>query len=89
MQHNHGQITEHQELLASVTSMNPELMQAADTVNQLTEMCKTDQISLEEYQELLKDVQRKINIEQNMSELETLSKLNTAISGLLTLSGFV
>jgi polyhydroxyalkanoate synthesis regulator phasin len=69
--------------------MNPELNQAAATVNELTNLCKEGNISKEEYAELLKDVQRKINIQQSMAELETLSKLNAAINGLLSIASAV
>jgi flagellin-like hook-associated protein FlgL len=86
MQHNHQLIQEHQSLISDLNSQIPELNQAAATINELTEMCKTDQLSVDEYIELLQDVRRKINIDQSMSELETLSKLNTAIHGLLTLA---
>jgi hypothetical protein len=88
MQHNHQLIQEHQELLSNINSQIPELNQAAASINELTELCKTDQLSVEEYVELLRDISRKINIDQSMSELETLSKLNTAIHGLLTLASF-
>ena len=80
----------HQELLVGVSSSNdPLLAQAAGSANELTEMCKAGQVSKEEYAELLKDIQRKINIQQNMSELENLAKLNTAINGLISISSLV
>lgn len=79
----------HQNLLSSVQSNDPELNQAAQSVNELTELCKQGAISQQEYAELLLDIQRKINIKQSMSELETLSKLNTAINGLIAIAGAV
>lgn len=78
-----------QQLLSSVQSNDPEFMQAALSANELTEMCKAGQISKEEYAELLRDIQRKININQSMSELENLSRLNTAINGLIAIAGAV
>jgi hypothetical protein len=52
-------------------------------------MCKEGNVSPQEYAELLRDIQRKINIKQSMSELENLSKLNTAINGLISIAGAV
>jgi predicted ATP-grasp superfamily ATP-dependent carboligase len=78
-----------QSLLASISSQNPDVMAAASTVNQYTEMCKTGQISKEEYAELIKDVQRQINIQASMAELEAMERLNTAINGLINIAGMV
>ena len=75
-----------QSLLASISSQNPDVMAAAATVNQYTEMCKQGQISKEEYAELILDVQRQINIQANMAELESMEKLNTAINGLISIA---
>ena len=79
----------HQSLLASISSSNPDLNAAAQQVNQLTEMCKAGQISREEYVELVEDVQRQINIQQNMAELQSLERLNTAINGLINIAKLV
>jgi uncharacterized protein YdcH (DUF465 family) len=79
----------HQNLLTSVQSHDPEFMQAAQSINELTEMCKEGNVSPQEYTELLRDIQRKLNIKQSMSELENLSKLNTAINGLISIAGAV
>jgi hypothetical protein len=76
-----------QSLLASISSQNPDVMAAAATVNQYTEMCKQGQISKEEYAELIKDVQRQINIQASMAELEAMERLNTAINGLVNIAG--
>jgi polyhydroxyalkanoate synthesis regulator phasin len=78
-----------QSLLASISSSNPDINAAAQQVNELTEMCKAGQISKEEYAELILDVQRKINIEANMAELEAMERLNTAINGLITIAKLV
>jgi len=78
-----------QSLLASISSQNPDVMAAAATVNQYTEMCKQGQISKEEYAELIKDVQRQINIQASMAELEAMERLNTAINGLINIAGMV
>jgi polyhydroxyalkanoate synthesis regulator phasin len=78
-----------QSLLASISSQNSNINEAAQKVNELTELCKAGQISREEYAELVEDVQRQVNIETNMAELENMEKLNTAINGLITLAKLV
>lgn len=78
-----------QSLLASISSSNPDVNAAAQEVNELTEMCKRGEISKEEYAELVLDVQRKVNIQANMAELEAMERLNTAINGLITIAKLV
>ena len=78
-----------QSLLASISSSNPNINAATQQVNELTEMCKRGEISKEEYAELILDVQRQINIEANMAELEAMERLNTAINGLITIAKLV
>jgi polyhydroxyalkanoate synthesis regulator phasin len=75
-----------QSLLASISSQNPDVNTAAQQVNELTEMCKAGQISQEEYGELIADVQRQINIQASMAELEAMETLNTAINGLIMIA---
>jgi hypothetical protein len=78
-----------QSLLASISSSNPDVNAAAQEVHELTEMCKRGEISREEYAELVLDVQRKVNIQANMAELEAMERLNTAINGLITIAKLV
>jgi polyhydroxyalkanoate synthesis regulator phasin len=78
-----------QSLLASISSSNPDVNAAVQEVNELTEMCKRGEISKEEYAELVLDVQRKVNIQANMAELEAMERLNTAINGLITIAKLV
>ena len=78
-----------QSLLASISSSNPNITAAAQQVNELTEMCKRGEISQEEYAELILDVQRQVNIEANMAELEAMERLNTAINGLVNIAKLV
>jgi len=78
-----------QSLLASISSSNPNISAAAQQVNELTEMCKRGEISQEEYAELILDVQRQVNIEANMAELEAMERLNTAINGLVSIAKLV
>jgi len=78
-----------QSLLASISSSNPDVNAAVQEVNELTEICKRGEISREEYAELVLDVQRKVNIQANMAELEAMERLNTAINGLITIAKLV
>jgi len=78
-----------QSLLASISSSNPDLNAAVQQVNELTEMCKRGEISKEEYAELIEDVQRQVNIQASMAELEAMQRLNTAINGLISISKLV
>jgi hypothetical protein len=79
----------HQSLLASISSQNPDVNTAAAQVRQYTDMCIAGQISKEEYIELVKDIQRQINIQASMAELESMEKLNTAINGLINIASLV
>lgn len=78
-----------QSLLASISSSNPDVNAAAQQINELTEMCKRGEISKEEYAELVLDVQRQVNIQANMAELEAMERLNTAINGLISIAKLV
>ena len=78
-----------QSLLASISSSNPDLNAAVQQVNELTEMCKRGEISKEEYTELVEDVQRQVNIQASMAELEAMQRLNAAINGLISIAKLV
>jgi polyhydroxyalkanoate synthesis regulator phasin len=78
-----------QSLLASISSSNPDLNAAVQQVNELTEMCKRGEISKDEYAELVEDVQRQVNIQASMAELEAMQRLNTAINGLISIAKLV
>lgn len=75
-----------QSLLASISSSNPDVNAAAAQVNQYTEMCKAGQITQTELVELIEDIQRQVNIQGDMAELESMERLNTAINGLITIA---
>ena len=49
-------VEQNQQLLASIQSNNPDVMNAAATVNQYTEMVKSGEMSREEYIELMLDM---------------------------------
>lgn len=78
-----------QSLLASISSQNPDINAAVQYVNEYTEMCKTGQISKEEYIQLVEDIQRTVNIRAAMAELDSMQKLNTAINGLISIAKLV
>ena len=76
----------HQSLLASIATARADIRAATAQVQQYTEMCKSGQLSKEEYAELIKDIQRQVNIQASMAELEAMEKLNTAINGLVEIA---
>lgn len=79
-------VQQHQEELASVNSRNPDVTDAAAKVHEYTDMCMKGEISKEEYIELIKDIQRELNINQHMVEQDNLILMNTAINGLISLA---
>jgi len=79
-------IEENQLLLQSIQSSDPEVNVAAVKANQYTEMCKSGQITGAELIELLQDIQRTAAIDSNMSDLESLEKLNIAINALVMIA---
>ena len=78
-----------QELSNLANSGDPVFAQAAAYVAGLAAQAQAGQVAPEEMVELLKDVQRQINVIDQMSQLEFKEKLNTLINGLITLAGFV
>ena len=78
-----------QSLLASLGGGNPDIAAAAAQVQQLTEMCKNGEVTQAEYVELVEDLQRQINIQGAMAELEGMERLNTAITGLIAIAKMV
>jgi polyhydroxyalkanoate synthesis regulator phasin len=79
-------VQQHQEELANVNSRNPDVTDAAAKVHEYTDMCMRGEISKEEYIELVKDIQRQLNINQHMVEQDNLILMNTAINGLINLA---
>jgi hypothetical protein len=78
-----------QGILASIRTDSQLLTEATQTIQQYTEMCKAGQITADEYSELVLDIQRTINIQENMDDLATLEKVNTAINGLISIAKLV
>jgi len=81
-------IVHNQTLLANISSQNPDINAAVAKVNEYTELANSGQISLSELAELIADVQRQVNIQSNMSELDAMEKLNTVINSLIVLAKF-
>mgnify|MGYP003345237369 CR=1 FL=1 len=82
-------IEQHQQTLAEIQDPNCAITGLASKTNELTEMCKRGEISQAEYVELVEDVQRQVNIEANMAELEAMERLNTAINGLISIARMI
>jgi hypothetical protein len=61
----------------------------ATATNAYGEELRAGNIRLDEYSELLLDLQRQITITENMSQFETKQRLNTAITALVTLASAV
>lgn len=77
------------ELLICFSTNDPTMQNAAQTANQYTEMMKAGQLTSAEYTELMLDIQRMANIDENMAILEAKERLNTAINGLIKLASLV
>ena len=75
-----------QGLLMCISSTDPVIQNAANTANEYTEMLKRGELSKEEYQQLLVDIQSQIAIDENMAELDAKEKLHTAINGLISIA---
>jgi len=79
--------TELQQILAScLTSQHPAMQNAASLANNYTELVKTGQLSQDEYQELLLDIQRSVEIYKDMIELEIKEQFNSAINQLISMA---
>jgi len=78
-----------QELVELANSGNEVFANAAQQVNELTEQAKAGQLSSAELKEILKDMQRQLDIIQEMSQLAFKEKLNTILTGLITIASAV
>jgi hypothetical protein len=80
-------LSEIQFTLNSIESQNPAVNGEVDAIHQYTEAAKAGKITIQEYKELLLDIQHTININQDSVEQEHLATINTCINGLITISG--
>lgn len=61
----------------------------AQQINEIVEQAKAGQMSGAEVKEILEDAQRQLAILEDMSQLALKEKLNTVITGLITLAAIV
>ena len=78
-----------QDLAELANSGDPVFAQAAQQVNELTEQAKAGQLSSPELKEILEDMQRQLSIINEMQQLEFKEKLNTILTGLITIASAV
>ena len=74
------------ELVELANSGDPVFANAALQVNELTQQAKAGQLSSAELREILEDMQRQLDIIQEMSQLAFKEKLNTILTGLITIA---
>jgi polyhydroxyalkanoate synthesis regulator phasin len=70
-------------------SGDPVFANAAAQVNELTEQAKAGQLSTAELKEILEDMQRQMSIINEMSQLAFKERLNTILTGLITIASAV
>ena len=75
-----------QQLADLVNSGDPVFAQAASNVQQMVEAAKAGQLSGPELKEILEDTQRQLSIIDEMSQLEYKEKLNTVLTGLISIA---
>jgi hypothetical protein len=78
-----------QQLADMINSGDPVFSNAAAQVQALTEQAKAGQLSSAELREILEDMQRQMSIITEMSQLEFKEKLNTVLTGLITIASAV
>lgn len=61
----------------------------AQQINEVVEQAKAGQMTGQETKEILEDAQRQLAILEDMSQLALKEKLNTVITGLITLAAVV
>ena len=77
------------QLATLANSGDPTFANAAQYVAQATQAAQSGQLSPQELAETLKDLQRQMDIIQDMSQLQFKETLNTCINGLLIIAGAV
>lgn len=77
------------ELTDLANSGDPQFANAANFVGQLAQQAQAGQMSREELEETLLDVQRQMNILQNMEQMAFKEKLNTCINGIIAIASAV
>jgi hypothetical protein len=77
------------DLTELVNCGDPTFANAANHIGQMAQQCQAGQMSPEELTEILEDIQRQLNILQNMEQMAVKEKLNTCINGLIAIAGAV
>ena len=77
------------QLAALANSGDPTFANAANYVAQATQAVQAGQMSPQDLAEMLKDMQRQMDIIQDMSQLAYKETLNTCINGLIVIAGAV
>jgi len=75
-----------QQLANLATCGDPQFAQAAQYVAQATQAAQAGQLTPQELTETLQDMQRQLDIIQDMSRLQFKETLNTVINGLITIA---
>ena len=78
-----------QQLAALANCGDPTFANAAQYVAQATAAAQAGQLSPQDLAETLKDMQRQLDIIQDMSQLAYKETLNTCINGLIMIAGAV
>ena len=78
-----------QQLAALANSGNQTFADAANYVAQAVQAVHAGQMSPQDLAEMLKDMQRQMDIIQDMSQLRFKETLNTCINGLIVIAGAV
>jgi hypothetical protein len=77
------------ELAEIVNSEDATFATFAQQINEIVEQAKAGQMTGAEVKEILEDAQRQLGILEDMSQLALKEKLNTVITGLITLAALV
>jgi uncharacterized FlaG/YvyC family protein len=78
-----------QQLANLATCGDPAFASAAQQVAQLTQQAQAGQMSPQDLTEILKDMQRQLDIIQDANQIAYKEELNTIINGLITVVGAV
>ena len=77
------------ELAEIVNGGDPVFATFAQQINEIVEQAKAGQMTGPEAKEILEDAQCQLSILEDMSQLALKEKLNTVITGLITLAALV
>jgi len=76
-------------LVEIANTSDPTFSQFASDINQVVEQAKVGQLSNADVKEILEDAQRQLAILEDMSQLAFKEKLNTVLTGLITIASAV